>query len=134
MGEYKQIVSKFLESVKKKIISCDKALEINNTLNDVKFEISYTPMPEKIKEYARYIDVAVKGILAPYMTKYQPISNRNKINVEILFNTENTVDMSLNTEEEEISYKNIYLPSKLRNIFPISVHGDSLQNIFKTLK
>ena len=77
-------------------------------------------MPTYVRQYVRYLDLVVKGALAPYMTEYETSHVENKIEVELNFDKKSqTVDMILTSDEEEIKYNDIRLPEQLRNIIPV---------------
>merc|ERR1719508_269868 len=99
--EFQRLVSNLVKTVQEKREYCDKKPELVSSPNKINIEITYTPMPAKIRRIARYIDVVVKGFLAPYMTKYQPSHVKNQVEMELDYNyEENSVDMKLITEEE----------------------------------
>merc|ERR1719153_162624 len=122
--EFQRLVSSLVKTVQEKREVCDKKPEVVSTPNKMIMEITYTPMPAKIRRIARYIDVVVKGFLAPYMTKYQPSHVKNQVEMELDYNyEENSVDMKLITEEEKIRYNSIHIPKKLSEVISFIVEG-----------
>merc|ERR1719431_733581 len=98
--EFQRLVSNLVKTVQEKREYCDKKPELVSSPNKMNIEITYTPMPAKIRHIARYIDVVVKGVLAPYMTKYLPSHVNNQVEIELDYDyEENSVDMILVTEK-----------------------------------
>merc|ERR1711922_25816 len=90
--------------------------------------------PAKIRRISRYIDVVVKGVLAPYMTKYLPSHVNNQVEIELDYDyEENSVDMILVTEKEKIRYQSIRIPEKLSEIIRFIVRGGVI-NTSRSLK
>merc|ERR1719285_641993 len=81
--EFQRLVSNLVKTVKEKREYCDKKPELVGSPNKMNIEITYTPMPAKIRRIARYIDVVVKGVLAPYMTKYLPSHVNNQVQFQL---------------------------------------------------
>ena len=118
--EYRTLEEELMRYVEEKNEFCRQQRQQLSTLDEVKFRIEYTPMPEYIRRYARFVDTFVKGGLLPFMTKYESTHNENIIKVELKFHTHhNTVDMALDTETDSIKYSNIRLPEKLRSVLPL---------------
>ena len=119
-AEYKKVKEQLLKVHDKKERYCEEKSEQERTLDEVKFEITYTPMPEYVRQYVRYADLIVKGALAPYMTNYKSSQTQRRVEVELNFEKENNAfDMTLTTEEEEIKYKGIRVPEQIRSLVPM---------------
>merc|ERR1711970_1658022 len=118
------------KTVQEKREYCDKKPELVSSPNKMNIEITYTPMPAKIRRIARYIDVVVKGVLAPYMTSHV----NNQVEIELDYDyEENSVDMILVTEKEKIRYQSIRIPEKLSEIIRFIVRGGVI-NTSRSLK
>merc|ERR1719154_772221 len=121
-SEYKRIRSELVKVHEMKQESCEERRDQERTLDEIKFEITHTPMPEYVRQYARFLDFVVKGALAPYMTRYESAHSENKIEVELtLERKSHSFDMVLTTENEEIKYKDIRMPEYLREIIPMEI-------------
>merc|ERR1711887_508759 len=132
--EFQRLVRSLVKTVQEKREYCDKKPELVSSPNKVNIEITYTPMPAKIRRIARYIDVVVKGVLAPYMTKYLPSHVNNQVEIELDYDyEENSVDMILVTEKEKIRYQSIHIPEKLSEIIRFIVRGGVI-NTSRSLK
>merc|ERR1719383_1429053 len=115
-------------AIQKKIDHCSQAIRKMSTLDQAKFRIEYTPMPQYVRQYTRVVDTAVKALLLPYLSRSETTSNQhNQIEVELKFNPQlETVDMVLKEEEETNQYANIRLPEQVRNMVPL-VASKSIQ-------
>merc|ERR1712142_1225806 len=132
--EFQRLVSSLVKTVQEKREHCDKKPELVSSPNKMNIEITYTPMPAKIRRIARYIDVVVKGVLAPYMTKYLPSHVINLVEIELDYHyEENSIDMILDTEEEKIRYQSIRIPENLSEIIRFIVRGGVI-NTSRSLK
>ncbi len=119
-AEYKKVKEQLLKVHDKKERYCEDKSEQERTLDEVKFEITYTPMPEYVRQYVRYADLIVKGALAPYMTNYESSQSQRRVEVELNFKKENNAfDMTLTTEEDEIKYEGIRVPEQIRSLVPM---------------
>jgi len=115
-------------AIQKKIDHCSQAIRKMSTLDQAKFRIEYTPMPQYVRQYTRVVDTAVKALLLPYLVRSETTPNQhNQIEVELKFNPQlETVDMVLKEEEETNQYANIRLPEQVRNMVPL-VASKSIQ-------
>merc|ERR1740128_292946 len=91
--EYRKMEEELVKAVEEKKEWCSRQVKELSTLDEVKFRVEYTPMPNYVRKYIRLHDTAVKGALVPFM---------------------NPVDIPLTTEDETIEYRNIRLPEQLR--------------------
>merc|ERR1712243_205431 len=115
-------------AIQKKIDHCSQAIRKMSTLDQAKFRIEYTPMPQYVRQYTRVVDTAVKALLLSYLVRSETTPNQhNQIEVELKFNPQlETVDMVLKEEEETNQYANIRLPEQVRNMVPL-VASKSIQ-------
>ena len=126
--QHQQLEEQQQEAFLKKIDHCEQAIRKMSTLDQAKFRIEYTQMPQYVRQYTRILDTAVKAMLLPYVVRSESTSNQhNQIEVELKFNTHlETVDMVLREEDETNKYANIRLPERVRNIIPF-VASKSIQ-------
>merc|ERR1712071_750527 len=111
------------KAVEEKKEWCSRQVRELSTLDEVKFRVEYTPMPNYVRKYIRLLDTAVKGALVPFMTE-----------VELKFKPHmNTVDMTLTTEDETIEYSNIRLPEQLREVIPLTASHRSGEELLSAI-
>merc|ERR1711915_1159467 len=120
--EYTHIERELMRVVEEKIEFCRAQLNELSTLDSVKLNIEYSPMPEYVKNYTKILDVAVKTVLLPYMIEYEPRESHNKVIVELKFIPQlYTFNMVLTTEEGTVKYRNIRIPETLKEVIPMIV-------------
>jgi len=131
-----QIEKQIISQVQKLNQLQQQQLELLTTLDNVKFHIEYTPMPEFVKRYNRMLEAGVKTVLLPYITGYESQSRtQGKIDVELKFQPEyNTFNMELRTEEGTMRYNNIRIPERLRNVFPVVASEYKIENLISKLQ
>merc|ERR1719383_402069 len=119
-SQQQQLEEQQQAAIQKKIHHCSQAIRKMSTLDQAKFRIEYTPMPQYVRQYTRSVDTAVKALLFPYLVRSETTSNQhNQIEVELKFNPHlETVDMVLKEEGETSQYANIRLPEQVRNMVP----------------
>merc|ERR1711915_1058896 len=83
--EYTHIERELMRVVEEKIEFCRAQLNELSTLDTVKLNIEYSPIPEYLKQYTKLVDVAVKTVLLPYMTEYETRESHNRIVVDLKF-------------------------------------------------
>merc|ERR1719414_1547471 len=54
-----------------------QAIRKMSTLDQAKFRIEYTPMPQYVRQYTRVVDTAVKALLFPYLMRSETTSNQH---------------------------------------------------------
>merc|ERR1719305_141654 len=124
--EYRRTEEELVKAVEEKKEWCRRQVRELSTLDEVKFRVEYTPMPNYVRNYIRLLDTAVKGALVPFMTEVESGRGRNEAEVELKFKPHmNTVDMTLTTEDETIEYRNIRLPEQLREVIPLTASDRS---------
>merc|ERR1712055_206286 len=106
-----------------------------STLDDVKVEIEYTPMPEYIRRYSKVLDVAIKTVLLPYMTKLESRETHNRIVVDLKFIPHlYAVDMEVMTEEGTVKYHHIRIPETLREVIPLVATEQPMVELVSRIK
>jgi len=107
--------------LQKKIKQCEEAFKLMSTLDQAKFTIEYTPMPELVRIHAGYLNTAIKAVLFPYVVKSNRSSTQhNTIEVDLQFKTHlETVDMTLMDEDGSTIYANIRLPERIQRVLPL---------------
>lgn len=100
---------------------CNEEVHEHGVLDNVNFRIEYSSMPEDIENYVKYLDTVIKGLLAPFISKYEERKSDNEIDIDLKFNDKiNTVDMIMTTEDGTVLYENIRLPGYIGNILPLN--------------
>merc|ERR1711872_14482 len=118
--EYTHIERELMRVVEEKIEFCRKQLDELSTLDTVKLNIEYSPIPEYLKKYTKLVDVAVKTVLLPYMTEYETRESHNRVVVDLKFLPHlYAFNMVLTTEEGTVKYKHIRIPEPLREVIPV---------------
>merc|ERR1719305_1264336 len=132
--EYRRMEEELVKAVEEKKEWCRRQVRELSTLDEVKFRVEYTPMPNYVRKYIRLLDTAVKGALVPFMTEVESGRGRNEAEVELKFKPHmNTVDMTLTTEEETIEYRNIRLPEQLREVIPLTASDRSGEELLAAI-
>merc|ERR1711872_97238 len=97
--------------VEEKIGFCRTQLNELSTLDTVRLNIEYSPIPEYLKKYTKLVDVAVKTVLLPYMAEYETRESHNRVVVDLKFLPHlYAFNMVLTTEEGTVKYKHIRIP------------------------
>jgi len=118
--EYTHIERELMRVVEEKIEFCRAQLNELSTLDTVKLNIEYSPIPEYLKKYTKLVDVAVKTVLLPYMTEYETRESHNRIVVDLKFLPHlYAFNLVLTTEEGTVKYKHIRIPEPLREVIPV---------------
>merc|ERR1711872_534562 len=118
--EYTHIERELMRVVEEKIEFCRKQLDELSTLDTVRLNIEYSPIPEYLKKYTKLVDVAVKTVLLPYMTEYETRESHNRVVVDLKFLPHlYAFNMVLTTEEGTVKYKHIRIPEPLREVIPV---------------
>merc|ERR1740128_834803 len=132
--EYRKMEEELVKAVEEKNEWCRRQVRELSTLDEVKFRVEYTPMPNYVRKYIRLLDTAVKGALVPFMTEVESGRGRNEAEVELKFKPHmNTVDMTLTTEYETIEYRNIRLPEQLREVIPLTASHRSGEELLAAI-
>merc|ERR1719334_2267008 len=109
--EYTHVERDLLRVVEEKIEFCRKQLNELSTLDTVKLNIEYSPVPEYVKPYMKLVDVAVKTVLLPYLSEIETRETHNRVIVDLKFIPHLYVfNMVLSTEEGTVKYENIRIP------------------------
>merc|ERR1719398_237261 len=67
-----------VKAVEEKKEWCRRQVRELSTLDEVKFRVEYTPMPNYVRKYIRLLDTSVKGALVPFMTEVESGRGRNE--------------------------------------------------------
>jgi len=133
--EYKQIQQRLLEVVEQKNEQSRQQLLQYSTLDQARFTVEYTPMPEYVKMWAKMVDTGVKGVLIPYMTEYQSRGPRGEVKVDLQFHPHmNSLSLVLATEESTVRYNNIRLPEQVKEFLPATASYFPNQHIVSLIQ
>merc|ERR1719187_1499479 len=133
--EYIYTEKELLRATEEKIEFCRQQLNELSTLDDVKVEIEYTPMPEYIRRYSKVLDVAIKTVLLPYITKLESRETHNRIVIDLKFIPHlYAVDMEVMTEEGTVKYHHIRIPETLREVIPLVATEQPMVELVSRIK
>jgi len=133
--EFTHIERELLRVVEEKIEFCRKQMDELSTLDSVKLNIEYSPMPEYVRKYSKVLDVAVKTVLLPYMTEYETRESHNRVVVELKFIPQlYTFNMVLTTEEGTVKYEHIRIPESLKEVIPIVATEQPIVELISTIR
>merc|ERR1719244_415500 len=133
--EYIHTEKELSRATEEKIEFCRQQLNELSTLDDVKVEIEYTPMPEYIRRYSKVLDVAIKTVLLPYMTKLESRETHNRIVIDLKFIPHlYAVDMEVMTEEGTVKYHHIRIPETLREVIPLVATEQPIVELVSRIK
>merc|ERR1719334_3082407 len=133
--EYTHVERELLRVVEEKIEFCRKQLNELSTLDTVKLNIEYSPVPEYVKPYTKLVDVAVKTVLLPYESEIETRETHNRVIVDLKFIPHlYAFNMVLTTEEGTVKYENIRIPEPLREVIPVVATEQPIVNLISTIK
>merc|ERR1712240_867039 len=128
---------------KKLILQVEKRNELNqqlvnlqNTLDEVKLHITYTPMPECIRKYSKMFEAGIKTVLMPYIASFEHSSQTHgQINVELKFQPQyNTFNMVLQSEQGTVRFHNIRVPENVQKMLPFVASEYQTEQFISTLQ
>ena len=118
--EARHIEERLINEVEKRMDSCEHKIEQLSTIDQVKFVVKYSPMPEYAKRYTHLLDTTVKAVLLPYVVGFEKKNMEHEVDVELKFNPKrNTLNMVFTDAEGTTVYHNIRLPEGLKKIVPL---------------
>merc|ERR1712048_757758 len=114
------------EWAENKLRFCSKKSEQSRTIDETQITITYSQdLPRSVYNSAKSANGVMKALLLQYISEISQPSQNNKIQINLNFNAQiNTVDVKVQSPEENVVLRNIRVPQQLREICPF-VAGQS---------
>merc|ERR1712121_570434 len=123
------------EAAEKKLRFCNKQSEQSRTVDEAQVTITYSQnMPTNVYSYSKNALGLLKAALFQYISEISQPTQNNKIQINLNFNSKiNTVDVKVQTPEENVVLRNIRVPEQLRGICPFVAGQNPVEQTYKAI-
>merc|ERR1712025_1065473 len=123
------------EWVEKQLRFCSKKSEQSRTIDETQITITYSQdLPRSVYNYAKSANGVMKALLLQYISEISQPSQNNKIQINLNFHPKiNTVDVKVQSPEENILLRNIRVPQQLKEICPFVAGQNPIEQTYKAL-
>merc|ERR1719347_760321 len=133
--EHKSKTREHSELAEKKMRFCTKKSKQSRTADETQFTITYSQdLPRSVYNYAKSANGVMKALLLQYISEISQPSQNNKIQINLNFHPKiNTVDVKVQSPEENINLRNIRVPQQLKEICPFVAGQNPIEQTYKAL-
>merc|ERR1712025_669291 len=123
------------EWVEKQLRFCSKKSEQSRTIDEAQITITYSQdLPRSVYNYAKSANGVMKALLLQYISEISQPSQNNKIQINLNFHPKiNTVDVKVQSPEENLVLRNIRVPQQLKEICPFVAGQNPIEQTYKAL-
>jgi len=123
------------EAAEKKLRFCNKQSEQSRTVDEAQVTITYSQnLPTNVYSYSKNALGLLKAALFQYISEISQPTQNNKIQINLNFNSKiNTVDVKVQTPEENVVLRNIRVPEQLRGICPFVAGQNPVEQTYKAI-
>merc|ERR1712133_134064 len=123
------------ELAEKKLRFCTKKSQQSRTIDETQFTITYSQdLPMNVYNYAKSANGVMKAALFQYISEISQPSQNNKIQINLNFNPKiNTVDVKVQSPEENVVLRNIRVPQQLKEICPFVAGQTPVEQAYKAI-
>merc|ERR1712126_5945 len=123
------------EAAEKKLRFCNKQSEQSRTIDETQFTITYSQdLPMNVYNYAKGANGVMKAALFQYISEISQPSQNNKIQINLNFNPKiNTVDVMVQSPQENVVLRNIRVPQQLKEICPFVAGQTPVEQAYKAI-
>merc|ERR1712227_633926 len=123
------------EWAENKLRFCCKKSEQSRTIDETQITITYSQdLPRSVYNSAKSANGVMKALLLQYISEISQPSQNNKIQINFNFNSKiNTVDVKVQSPEENVVLRNIRVPQQLREICPFVAGQNPIEQTYKAL-
>merc|ERR1719259_755581 len=123
------------EAAEKKLRFCNKQSEQSRTVDEAQVTITYSQnLPTNVYSYSKNALGLLKAALFQYISEISQPTQNNKIQINLNFNSKiNTVDVKVQTPEENVVLRNIRVPEQLKEICPFVAGQNPVEQTYKAI-
>merc|ERR1712126_785512 len=123
------------ELAEKKLRFCTKKSQQSRTIDETQFTITYSQdLPMNVYNYAKSANGVMKAALFQYISEISQPSQNNKIQINLNFNPKiNTVDVKVQSPQENVVLRNIRVPQQLKEICPFVAGQTPVEQAYKAI-
>merc|ERR1712227_923092 len=123
------------EWAENKLRFCSKKSEQSRTIDETQITITYSQdLPRSVYNSAKSANGVMKALLLQYISEISQPSQNNKIQINFNFNSKiNTVDVKVQSPEENVVLRNIRVPQQLRGICPFVAGQNPVEQTYKAI-
>jgi len=114
---------------------CTKKSKQSRTADETQVTITYSQdLPTNVHNFFKNTNGLMKALLFQYISEISQPTQNNKIQINLNFNPKiNTVDVKVQSPEENVVFKNIRVPEQLREICPFVAGQNPIEQTYKAI-
>merc|ERR1712025_1267979 len=140
MGEHEiekktRLEKKHSISALKKFESCERKMDQSSALDQTDITITYSrTLPAEVYSHTKTLNTLVKVALFPYVYQVSEPSQTSQTLINLKFDQKtNTVSMELESPIDTVYFKNVRLPTEMREIIPLVARKSPVEQTYKAL-
>merc|ERR1712126_169709 len=133
--ELKSKTREHSELAEKKLRFCTKQSEQSRTVDETQVTITYSQdLPTNVHNFFKNTNGLMKALLFQYIAEISQPTQNNKIQINLNFNPKiNTVDVKVQSPQENVVFRNIRIPQQLREICPFVAGQTPVEQTYKAI-
>ena len=122
-------------SAQKKLESCEKKMDQSSALDQTDITITYSQtLPTEVYTYTKTLNTMVKVALFPYIYQVSEPSQTSQTLVTLKFDQKtNTVSLELQSPLDTVYFKNVRIPTEMKEIVPLVARKSPVEQTYKAL-